>query len=139
MVIDIERIKRLISEIRNATAFILDLTKKPFESLSEADKHAIRYNLIVIAEAAASIAMHLAKNLFNVAPETPIHALRLLANKGVVSSDTANELIKIVRLRHLLVHRYWAVDDKTIYDNIKKNFTCVKVFIERVLGVAEDG
>jgi len=77
MVIDIERIKRLISEIRNATPFILDLTKKPFESLSEADKHAIRYNLIVIAEAVASIAMHLAKNLFNVTPETPIHALRL--------------------------------------------------------------
>jgi len=29
MVIDIERIKRLISEIRNATSFILDLTKNP--------------------------------------------------------------------------------------------------------------
>jgi len=37
MVIVVERIKRLISEIRNVTAFVLDLTKNLLnESLSEA-------------------------------------------------------------------------------------------------------
>jgi uncharacterized protein YutE (UPF0331/DUF86 family) len=40
--------------------------------------------------------------------------------------------VKIIRLRNLLVHRYWVIDDKVIYDAVKKNFRYVEEFIERV-------
>jgi uncharacterized protein YutE (UPF0331/DUF86 family) len=41
--------------------------------------------------------------------------------------------VKIIKLRNLLVHRYWVVDDKVIYDAIKKDFEYVEEFIKRVL------
>ncbi|MFZ8791136.1 MAG: HepT-like ribonuclease domain-containing protein [Thermosphaera aggregans] len=41
--------------------------------------------------------------------------------------------MKIIKLRNLFVHRYWVVDDKVIYDAIKKDFKYVEEFIERVL------
>jgi uncharacterized protein YutE (UPF0331/DUF86 family) len=41
--------------------------------------------------------------------------------------------VKIIKLRNLLVHRYWVVDDKVIYDAIKKDFKYVEEFIKRVL------
>jgi len=41
--------------------------------------------------------------------------------------------VKIIKLRNLLVHRYWVIDDKIIYDAIKKDFKYVEEFIKRVL------
>jgi uncharacterized protein YutE (UPF0331/DUF86 family) len=41
--------------------------------------------------------------------------------------------VKIIKLRNLPVHRYWAIDDKIIYDAIKKDFKYVEEFIKRVL------
>jgi uncharacterized protein YutE (UPF0331/DUF86 family) len=41
--------------------------------------------------------------------------------------------VKIIKLRNLLVHRYWVVDDKIIYDAIKRDFKYVEEFIKRVL------
>jgi len=41
--------------------------------------------------------------------------------------------VKIIKLRNLLVHRYWVIGDKVIYDAIKKDFRYVEEFIKRVL------
>jgi uncharacterized protein YutE (UPF0331/DUF86 family) len=130
--IDRERIKRFISEIRNAILFISKCLEKSFEELTDSDKYAIRYNIIVIAEAISAIALHICRNIYGLEPETPIHALRLLADKSFIQRSLFEELAKIIRLRNLLVHRYWVIDDKIIYDSIKRNFRYVEEFIERV-------
>jgi len=44
-------------------------------------------------------------------------------------------LIKLVRLRNLIVHGYLEVNDRVIYENVKRDFTCVKKFIESVKNV----
>jgi len=38
----------------------------------------------------------------------------------------------LARLRNLLVHRYWAIRDDIVYNNVKTNFRCVNEFIESV-------
>jgi len=43
-------------------------------------------------------------------------------------------LRSLVRLRNLLVHRYWDVDDKRIYEGIVRDFACVHKFLEGVEG-----
>jgi uncharacterized protein YutE (UPF0331/DUF86 family) len=62
-----------------------------------------------------------------------IHALKLLADRSFIQRSLFEELLKITRLRNLLVHRYWVIDDEIIYDAIKKNFRSVEEFIEKVL------
>jgi uncharacterized protein YutE (UPF0331/DUF86 family) len=131
--IDRERIKRFISEIRNAILFISKCSEKSFEELTDSDKYAIRYNIIVIAEAVSAIALHICRNIYGLEPETPIHALKLLADRSFIQRSLSEELVKIIRLRNLLVHRYWVIDDKIIYDAVKKNFRSVEEFIKRVL------
>jgi len=42
------------------------------------------------------------------------------------------DLIAITRLRNLLTHRYWTIDDKQVYDSIKNNFTSVDEFLKSV-------
>ena len=75
MSVDRERIKRFISEVRSAISFISKCSERPFEELTDSDKYAIRYNIIVIAEALSAIALHICRNIYGLEPETPIHAL----------------------------------------------------------------
>ncbi len=133
MSVNRERIKRFISEVRSAISFISKCSERPFEELTDSDKYAIRYNIIVIAEALSAIALHICRNIYGLEPETPIHALKLLADKNLIQRSLSEELVKIIKLRNLLVHRYWVIDDKIIYDAIKKDFKYVEEFIKRVL------
>jgi uncharacterized protein YutE (UPF0331/DUF86 family) len=128
-----EYVSRMASEARSSIAFVLKIVERPFEALSEAEKYAIRYHLITIAEALASMALHLCRNLLDRRPETPIHAFRLLAERGLISNEVSMELSELVRLRNLLVHRYWVIDDEKVYESIKRDFRCVEEFIENAL------
>jgi len=40
-----------------------------------------------------------------------------------------NDLVALVKLRNLIVHRYWVVDDREIRDSIVQDFKCVNDFI----------
>lgn len=40
-----------------------------------------------------------------------------------------------MRLRNLLVHRYWVIDDKRIYEEVRKNFGKIIELINRVKGL----
>jgi len=134
-----EYVSKLVSEAKSSMAFVSKIVEKPFEALSEAERYAIRYHLIAIAEALASIALHVCRNLLNQRPETPIHAFRLLAERGVISNEVFVELSKFMRLRNLLVHRYWVVDDEKVYESIKRDFKCIEEFLENVLALIGGG
>jgi len=51
--------------------------------------------------------------------------------------DVANDLIRVIRLRHILIHRCWTVDDRLIYNSVKKDFSSVKQFIDAVLKLVQ--
>jgi uncharacterized protein YutE (UPF0331/DUF86 family) len=91
--VDRERIKRFISEVRSAISFISKCSERPFEELTDSDKYAIRYNIIVIAEALSAIALHICRNIYGLEPETPIHALKLLADKNLIQRSLSEELL----------------------------------------------
>ena len=38
----------------------------------------------------------------------------------------------LIRLRNLLVHRYWTIDDERIYASVKSNFESVRNFLKRL-------
>ncbi|ADM28656.1 protein of unknown function DUF86 [Ignisphaera aggregans DSM 17230] len=136
--IDKEYVGKLIADINSTITEILSYTSsKPFEELSSVERYAVRYLLVTLAEALMALAIHLAKRVYNRAPETPIHALTILRDAGLLTIDECDELIKLLRLRNLLVHRYWVIDDEKIYNSIKRGFKAVYSFIEgleRLLG-----
>lgn len=38
----------------------------------------------------------------------------------------------MIRLRNLLTHRYWAIDDQQVYNAVKDDFRSVDIFLEIV-------
>ncbi len=127
-----EFLRRLAGDVREAVNAVRGYVSKPYEELSEAERYAVRYHLIVLAEALASLALHVARRWLNVQPETPAHAFNLLRDGGLISEEERRDMVDVVRLRNLLVHRYWAVDDRRIYENARRNFEKILKALERV-------
>ena len=131
MPVDASQIKQRLSEVLEAKAELKKLTVKPYEKLDMNEKYAIRYHVIVLAEALGNVCLHIAKEDLKQEPFSYSECFRLLDNEGI-SDNCAKELTKLVRLRNLLTHRYWIIDDEQVYNSIKNDFSGVDSFLESV-------
>jgi uncharacterized protein YutE (UPF0331/DUF86 family) len=131
MPIDTVQLKQRITDVLDAKTQLKKLTAKPFEELSMEQKYAIRYHIIVLAEALGAVCLHVAREDLKQEPVSYSECFNLLDEEGI-TEDTAKELVKIVRLRNLLTHRYWVIDDQQVYDSIKNDFKGVNSFLESV-------
>ncbi len=95
------------------------------------EKYAIRYHVIVLAEALGSVCLHVAKEDLQQEPLSYSECFRLLDEKDI-SDNCAKELTALVGLRNLLTHRYWIIDDNQVYNSIKNDFKSVNKFLESV-------
>jgi len=127
-----EFISKLLKDIEESVEAIKEYVSKPYTEISRAEKLAIRYHLIVIAEALMTAILHIVRRVLNFTPETPMHALSRLREEGLISDEEFKDVINIIRLRNLLVHRYWVVDDRVIYENVVRDFSNVIAFINRL-------
>ncbi len=130
--INIEFVGRLLADIDEAINIILSDASKPFNSLSRPERSEIRYYVIVLVEALMALALHLARRMYFAEPETPVSAFKVLVDKGLMADTEFNDAVKLVRLRNLIVHRYWAVDDKLIYESIREDFKNIRSFTNRI-------
>jgi uncharacterized protein YutE (UPF0331/DUF86 family) len=131
MPIDVNQIKQRLKEVLDAKAELIKLTEKPYEKLDMNAKYAIRYHVIVLAEALGNVCLHVAKEDLKQEPLSYSECFRLLDDEGI-SEDCAKELTTLVRLRNLLTHRYWVIDDQQVYNSIKNDFHGVDNFLESV-------
>lgn len=131
MPVNVAQTKQRITEILDAKAQLKRLTSKPYEELTMEQKYAIRYHVIVLAEALGSVCMHVAREDLKQDPMSYSECFSLLDDEGI-TGGLAQELTKLVRLRNLLTHRYWVIDDNQVYNSIKNDFRGVDSFLECV-------
>jgi uncharacterized protein YutE (UPF0331/DUF86 family) len=132
--VDVNRdfIKKLIKDIMESINIISDYVSKSFEEISLTERYAVRYHIIVIAEALSALALHIVRRFYNVEPESSIHALNILRDKGLLIDEEYKDFVSMFKLRNLLVHRYWIIIDEKIYENIRSDFVNVMNFIRRI-------
>jgi uncharacterized protein YutE (UPF0331/DUF86 family) len=121
------------SRIRDAAEAINELkriTSKSFNEMSIDEIYSMRYNIIVLVEALASICLHIAVEHFGLRPRSYTECFRDVSQRLGVACY--RDLEALARLRNFLVHRYWAIRDDIVYSNVKTNFRCVNEFIEKV-------
>ena len=94
----------------------------------------MRYNVIVLVEALVSLAIHVLREEQGYRPTGYADAVERLSAMLGLDAGCVSALKALVRLRNLLVHRYWSIDDKLVYENIKRDFRCVEALLERVCG-----
>ena len=131
MPVDVSQLKQRITEVFDTKAELKRLTSKPYAELSKEAKYAIRYQVIVLAEALGGVCLHIAKEDLKREPVSYSECFMLLDEKGICG-NCARDLAAMVRLRNLLTHRYWTIDDRLVYDSIKNDFNGVDKFVESV-------
>jgi len=124
-----EVVRRRILDVENAVAELRRLTSKEFREMSLDEVYSMRYNVIVLAEALTALAVHVLVERFGYRPRTYVEAVEQLAKRlGVACVD---KLKALVRLRNLLVHAYWTIDDERVHRSIREDFTCVRELLEK--------
>ncbi|RLF00798.1 MAG: DUF86 domain-containing protein [Thermoprotei archaeon] len=74
-----------------------------------------RFSVIQIVEAVSDLGIAILEKDFSETAESYREVFTKLALKGVIKSETAEELEKMSSLRNMIIHRYWGVDDRKIY------------------------
>lgn len=129
MSINEEIIETRIREINDALQTLKPLKTKNFKELTLHEKLSIRYLIIQLVEAASSICTHILLNIFNEKPEGFPECFTRLSTKNIMPQKLATKLASAARLRNLLVHRYWEINDKKVYNSIKKGLKDFEDFI----------
>jgi len=132
MPVDVELVRRRVLEAEACIAELKRLAGIPFAELSRDQVYSMRYNIIVLVESVVSLAVHVLVEDYGYAPEYYVEAVGELARRLGLRGGCVEELKALVRLRNLLVHRYWAIDDKRIYENVRRDFKCVESLLREV-------
>jgi uncharacterized protein YutE (UPF0331/DUF86 family) len=124
-------------EINEALTDLRGLLGKNFEELSVHERMSMRYLVIQIVEAAASVSVHLLSRLFDERAEGYADCFRRLGERKAIAEGLAERLASAARLRNLLVHRYWEVDDRRVYSSIKEGVEDFEAFKKDVRSFME--
>ncbi len=129
---DQEKIVKLVSELRKSVARLRELASlSQDEFLSDPDKiGSSKYHFIVAIESSIDMCNHIiARNGYRV-PEDYGDTFRVMAEAKALDQDFSNELISMAKFRNRLVHLYWEVDDKTLYEILQNRLDDFKKFLD---------
>ncbi len=134
MTIDRERIVFLIGEIEKSLTVLKEFSLKGSEEIISDLKilGSIKYYLIVAIEACIDISNHIIAKEHLGVPQTYSDCFRILQENNIISNHLAQKLINMAKFRNLLVHLYWDINDKKIYDIIQSELDDFKEFIKQI-------
>ncbi|MEM1597653.1 MAG: DUF86 domain-containing protein [Pyrobaculum sp.] len=112
--VDKEYVEMILRDVEEAVRVVEEDAAKPFEALTRAEKNEMVQHCDN-SRALSALAQHLARDA-GARPQTPVQAVRELVNMGLATAEEAEESIRLIRLRNLIVH--WTVDYQ--YENVKK-------------------
>lgn len=127
-----ESVEARIREINDALQLLRNLVAKDFEELTAYERLSVRYLVLQLVEAAASISMRVLLSVYNETAEGFPECFTRLGLKGVLPEALASKLASAARLRNLLVHRYWTIVDEKVYESVKKGLKDFEDFITHV-------
>jgi len=134
-----ESVEARVREINDALQLLRNLVAKDFEELSAYERLSVRYLVIQLVEAAASICMRVLLSVYNETAEGFPECFMRLGLKGVLPEALASKMASAARLRNLLVHRYWTIVDEKVYESVKKGLKDFEDFITHVRRFLERG
>ncbi len=133
------RVEKLLSSLKQAKAQLERLAAlNQEEFLADPDKIAsAKYNFVIAIEAAVDLCQHLiAKNNLRVA-EDYAETFRILAEAGVFSNNLLPELINMAKFRNRLVHIYWDIDNKVVYEILQHRLSDLDLFLSELSRVLQ--
>jgi len=134
MKINLEKIENNLKSLRESYFEISKLLSLSTEELLLKREliGAIKYEIIVSVEAIVNILSHLLVKTKGVTPQGYADSIIKAKEHHLLSEELSQKLLSLVRLRNLLVHRYWDIDDELFLKNAKENKEDFIKFIEEI-------
>lgn len=134
MAVDKEKIAERISDIQSSIGKIekyADMDEREF-LLSDEKIAAAKYHLIAIIEGCFSICTHIAAKEMHKAPDGYAACFKMLAESKVLPEPLSGNLAKMTGFRNLLIHRYWEIEDKKVYQYLKTEIVNIREYLKIV-------
>jgi len=130
--VNMELLETRFREINDAVQSLEELLIRGFHRLSVHEKFSMRYLIIQAVEASSSICLHILYEVYNERAEGFPQCFDRLGQKGIIPSHLASNLASSARLRNLLVHRYWEIDDEKVFKSLEENLGDFEKFITHI-------
>lgn len=132
--INIEKIKTLEKDILDCIMELKNIISTGEENFLK-DKniiYSLRYLLIEIVESMASICNHIITRIKGEIPEGYPDCFEKMAKNRIINEKLAANLKKIAKLRNILIHKYWQIDDSKLFNSVKENIDDFEEFLKQV-------
>ena len=130
---DIERLKRYAKEIREGIRLIRKYTQSEEEFFNdERNILSVKHLFLQCIEACALICNHILVKYGKVAPSGYRECFKGLVDTGIISKELGERLQQIAGFRHMLVHQYWRVDDRKVFEYARKDVEDFEKFLKEI-------
>jgi len=129
---DQEKMVKLVSELRKSVARLRSISQLPCaEFLKDPDKiGSSKYHFIVAIESCIDICNHvIARNGYRV-PDDYGDTFIVMSESGAFDLDFAEALKNMAKFRNRLVHLYWELDDRQLYNILQNRLDDFKKFLD---------
>lgn len=129
--LDIRKLKLRISEFQAAIKEINQYLAVPEEDFWKDHRNilAIEQLLLRAIEATGSICLHLVAKKLQKGVENMVQYFEILEEHNLIDKELTKSLIRMARFRNLLIHKYWEIDEKRVYQYAKNNLADFENFI----------
>ena len=129
---DQDKMVKLVSELRKSVARLKSISQLSFDDfLKDPDKiGSSKYHFIVAIESCIDMCNHvIARNGYRV-PDDYGDTFIVMSEAGAFDSDFAETLRNMAKFRNRLVHLYWELDDRQLYDILQNRLVDFKKFLD---------
>jgi len=94
--------------------------------------YTLRYLLIEAVEAMANICNHILTRLKGQVPKGYPDCFEKLSDAGIITKELGNKLRKVASLRNIIIHKYWEIDDRKVFNSAKVNINDFEEFLKQI-------
>lgn len=138
--VDRERITEFLRLISQDLTVLQEKALVPIETyLNSRDLQSIvERRLQTAIESAINIGNHIIARLGLRPPQDYAHVFQILGEAGVLSAEMAQRMMDMARFRNLLVHVYWEIDHKRVYEALPERIKTLDSFVEDIVRWLEE-
>lgn len=132
--INIEKVKTLEKDLLDTVSEIKSITAAEEEAFvkDRRNVYSLRYLLIEAVEAMANICNHILARIAGQLPKGYPDCFEKLSDVRIITRELSEKLKKVASLRNVIIHKYWAIDDRKVFKSSKENIGDFEKFLRQI-------
>ncbi len=124
-------------EVEEAIGYLEELVGRGYEALGVHERFSMRYLVIQAVESMASVCIHILARVFGERAEGYPECFVRLAERRLIPRELGSRLARAARLRDLIVHRYWTIDDRLLFSAVERGLGDLRDFVKHMRAFLE--